>query len=197
MPEARIGRLLPACLHQAIADVLPQRLDFYENWLRSETLRDGDIGVAPMTAVLGFLRTEHAEYGAVVARAGALAAEWTVASLRRRLIDLLPRPLRTRVALRIARKVARRLYSPTRMSVRIRGRRARLDIASSVFCGVRERHPGPLCGFYGALATGILRAFRLPARSVIESCRGAGAAGCVLELTLSDETPAADTAIAA
>ena len=33
MTEAQLGRLLAACLHQAIADVLPQRLEFYEEWL--------------------------------------------------------------------------------------------------------------------------------------------------------------------
>ena len=31
--DARIGRVLVASLHQAIADVLPDRLEFYENWL--------------------------------------------------------------------------------------------------------------------------------------------------------------------
>ena len=31
--EPRIGRVLVASLHQAIADLLPTRLEFYENWL--------------------------------------------------------------------------------------------------------------------------------------------------------------------
>src|SRR5439155_25272548 len=51
MTDARIRRVLAASLHQAIGDVLPQRLDFYEVWLKSEGLRDGSIGLAPMTAV--------------------------------------------------------------------------------------------------------------------------------------------------
>ncbi|MEO8070473.1 MAG: hypothetical protein ABI652_03655, partial [Acidobacteriota bacterium] len=99
MTDTRTGRLLAACLHQAIVDVLPQRLDFYENWLHSEGLRDGSIGLAPITAVVGFLRTEGAAYDAVVARAGQLAADWTVASLAsvpRRVIIWLPRRLRAR-----------------------------------------------------------------------------------------------------
>ena len=33
MSESRIGRVLVASLHQAIADLLPTRLEFYENWL--------------------------------------------------------------------------------------------------------------------------------------------------------------------
>src|SRR5262249_8459046 len=39
MSEARIGRVLVASLHQAIADLLPTRLEFYENWLNVAGLR--------------------------------------------------------------------------------------------------------------------------------------------------------------
>ena len=81
MTEARVGRLLAACLHQAILDDLPQRIEFYEHWLHSEGLRDGNIGLSPMIAVLGFLRTEGDAYDLVASRAGQLAAEWTVTSL--------------------------------------------------------------------------------------------------------------------
>ena len=35
--DARIGRVLIASLHQAIADVLPTRLGFYENWLDAKS----------------------------------------------------------------------------------------------------------------------------------------------------------------
>lgn len=42
MTEAGIGRLLPASLHQAIADVLPTRLEFYEAWVNPAGLRIGD-----------------------------------------------------------------------------------------------------------------------------------------------------------
>ena len=41
MSEPRIGRVLVASLHQAIADVLPSRLEFYENWLSNAGLREG------------------------------------------------------------------------------------------------------------------------------------------------------------
>ena len=40
MTEAGIGRVLVASLHQGIADVLPTRLEFYENWLHPEGLRE-------------------------------------------------------------------------------------------------------------------------------------------------------------
>jgi hypothetical protein len=39
MSEPRIGRVLVASLHQAIADVLPSRLEFLRNWLSVSTVR--------------------------------------------------------------------------------------------------------------------------------------------------------------
>ncbi len=62
MSEPRIGRVLVASLHQAIADILPTRLEFYENWLNVSGLREGTIGLAPLSAVLSFLRTEGEAY---------------------------------------------------------------------------------------------------------------------------------------
>ena len=61
----RIGRVLVASLHQAIADVLPNRLEFYENWLNASGLREGTIGLAPLSAVLSFLRTEGEAYSSI------------------------------------------------------------------------------------------------------------------------------------
>ena len=58
MTDAGVGRLLVASLHQGIQDVLPTRLDFYESWLNPAGMRDGKIGLAPMAAVLSFLRQE-------------------------------------------------------------------------------------------------------------------------------------------
>jgi hypothetical protein len=78
MKEAGIGRLLVASLHQGIADILPNRLSFYENWLDTEGLRDGSIGLAPLYAVLSFLRQEGEAYQIITTRAGEYAAEWTV-----------------------------------------------------------------------------------------------------------------------
>ena len=77
MSEPRIGRVLVASLHQAIAEVLPSRLDFYENWLNVTGLREGTIGLAPLSAVLSFLRTEGDAYDRVTARAGELeSTDW-------------------------------------------------------------------------------------------------------------------------
>src|SRR4029450_10016450 len=94
MKDARIGRVLVASLHQGIADILPNRLSFYENWLDARGLRLGTIGVAPLTAVLSFLRQEGDAYGMITRRAGEYAAEWTIESLsgaRRTAIKASPR----------------------------------------------------------------------------------------------------------
>ena len=73
MSESRIGRVLVASLHQGIADLLPTRLEFYENWLNVAGLREGTIGLAPLTAVLSFLRSEGPAYQLITSRAGEYA----------------------------------------------------------------------------------------------------------------------------
>ena len=73
MREAGIGRVLVASLHQGIADILPTRLGFYENWLNVEGLREGTIGLAPLYAVLSFLRQEGEAYAMITTRAGEYA----------------------------------------------------------------------------------------------------------------------------
>ena len=74
MIGAEIGRVLVASMHQAIADELPTRVDFYDHWLGGKRMRDGSVGLSPMTAVLGFLRAEGQPYHAVMMRAGRYAA---------------------------------------------------------------------------------------------------------------------------
>src|SRR5437867_11365326 len=108
MREAGIGRVLVASLHQGIADILPNRLAFYENWLNAEGLRDGTIDLAPLYAVLSFLRQEGDVYQMITARAGEYAAEWTVASMRprrRAMLKAAPAWLRGRILLRMARRL--------------------------------------------------------------------------------------------
>ena len=73
MRDAGIGRVLVASLHQGIADVLPARLGFYESWLHAEGLRDGTIGLAPLYAVLSFLRQEGDAYKNITTSAGEYA----------------------------------------------------------------------------------------------------------------------------
>jgi hypothetical protein len=187
MTEARVGRLVPACLHQAIQEALPRRLDFYEHWLHSQALHDGSIGLAPMTAVLGFLRTEGEGYNLVVERAGVLASEWMVASMspfRRRMLTALPRPMRVRAALRVAADIVREVSGDSHARRHVRKGRAYLEVKSSLFCTVRDKQSMPLCGFYAASMQETLRAFGVPARGRPERCRAVDGAICVMAVDL-------------
>lgn len=201
MTEVPLGRLLPASLHQAIADELPQRLDFYENWLTGEGLRDGSIGLAPMMAVVSFLRTEGAAYDTVMRRAGLLAADWSLESLppwRRRYIGWLPRAFRTRAAVRLAADIARSVSRLSRVSTRLRGKVARVEVKASVFCAVRGTHSTPLCEFYAALAARVVSHFGVPASARVEQCHAVDSGPvCVVALDLGASGSAPVPAIAA
>jgi len=202
MTDARVGRLLPACLHQAIADELPDRLEFYEHWLRSDTLRGSAIGLAALSAVTGFLRTEGQAYDAVMTRAGDLASEWhlqSVSALRMRAIRILPSTLRARAAVRLATALVQSTSGSPRATARLRRGAVRLDVVRSPFCHVRERAEGPLCGFYLALLVGTLRQFGIAAHGRVDRCGAVDAeqGDCVLVVELDGAASATAPAIAA
>ena len=184
--DARIGRVLVASLHQAIADVLPDRLEFYENWLTVPGLREGTIGLAPLSAVLSFLRLEGEAYNRTMTCAGEYAADWTVSSMssiERRFISALPTTLRTRGALRTARTLVRSTYPGSRMKVRLKRGTAAVDLRGSLFCETREATPMPLCGFYAAAITRVLHHFSLSADAQVHECRATSRGkGCRLKV---------------
>ncbi len=186
MNDAGIGRVLVASLHQGISDVLPSRVEFYENWFNPVGLRDGRIGLAPIAAVLSFLRREGDAYAEVTKRAGEYAADWTFASLpgiRRALLQAMPVAVRRRFALGIVRQLVRQTYGGSRALVR-RGRGlAALEVRGSIFCGVREPIGHPLCGFYAAATERFLTLCGLPCHTRVERCRGAGDDGCRIEVS--------------
>jgi len=187
MSEAGVGRVLVASLHQSIADLLPTRLAFYENWLNAEGLRDGTIGLAPLYAVLSFLRQEGDAYEMITTRAGEYAAEWTVQSMppfRRAAMKAAPVWLRSRLLLRLARELVRSSYTGSRAICRVRGKRMSLDVRASIFCTVREPSSQPLCGYYAAALTRLLTLFSLDARAEVVSCRGTGKPTCLLNVAM-------------
>ena len=189
MREAGIGRVLVASLHQGIADLLPLRLGFYEGWLNAEGLRDGTIGLAPLYAVLSFLRQEGDAYQRIMTQAGTYAAEWSVESmpsLQRRLIKGAPAWLRGRLLLRFARQLVRESYRGSRAVSRLRRGTASVDLRSSIFCTVREPVPEPLCGFYVAAFTRLLALFDMRARAEVVACRGTGGPTCLLTIAMTD-----------
>jgi len=198
MDTARIGRVLVASLHQAIADELPMRLEFYEHWLTPGGLRVGTLGRAPITAVLGFLRAEGEPYDRVMARAGEYAGEWTVADLggfERRLMRGLPPALRVRAGLRVGRSLVRDVYPPSRAATRCRRGTAVVDLRLSPFCDVREIGV-PRCGFYAAAFGRILGGLGLEADARVALCRASGGDRCSLSVgvrgvRLEHDAPAA------
>jgi hypothetical protein len=199
MTEAGIGRILVASLHQGIADVLPMRLEFYENWLHPEGLRQGTIGLAPLHAVLSFLRLEGDAYHQICRRAGEYAAEWTVASQwppRRSLMRSMPLWLRARAVLRLARATLRRTYVGTRVLVRLRKGEGTVEVRASLFCTIRDSSQEPLCDFYAAAVARFLELYGVPAETRLGPCRAAGDASCVIGVTLGTPTAAATLSVA-
>jgi hypothetical protein len=200
MTEVRAGQLLASALHEAIQEELPQRLDFYEHWLSGDRLPDRRGNLAQMTAVLGFLRTEGAAYDRVMARAGRLAAGWTVEGLtpwRRQVIQRLPPPLRARVILRMAAGLVRTVHGASRMSRRVRGRQAELAVTGSLFCAVREAPRAPLCGFYLAAVLELLTRFGVTAGGRVAGCRAIDGTQCIIMLDWSGTEEAPAPAVAA
>jgi predicted hydrocarbon binding protein len=188
MSSGGVGRLLVASLHQGIAELMPARLEFYEGWLSPAGLRAGRIGVAPMAAVLSFLRQEGEPYRLVAGRAGEYAAEWSVAELsplRRRLLTALPPSIRMRLVLSLAGGIVRNTYKGSRVLVRWRNGRGAVDIRGSLFCEVRERVDYPLCDFYAAVIRKLLVLFDLDGAVDTERCRATGAPRCELSVLVT------------
>ncbi len=154
MVDAGIGRLLISSLHQGIADVSPNRLDFYENWLSPAGMRDGRIGLAPLGAVLSFLHREEAPANVqIVQRAGRYAADWTfadVSALRRWYISRLPTAMRARAALSLARRLILATVRESKVKTRFHGPTAGIDIHSALFDQLRDPATIPMRTFYAS-----------------------------------------------
>jgi bacteriochlorophyll 4-vinyl reductase len=193
MRDPAVGRVLVASLHQAIADLLPTRLAFYEDFLNAEGMREGTIGLAPLNAVLSFLRQEGPVYDRIAARAGEYAAEWTALAMspvHRAIVKAAPSWARSRWLLVVAGRLVRRTHQGSRAVSRVRGGMASVDLHASVFCAVRETASHPLCGFYAAAFARLLVLFGLPARAEVAACRGTGAGHCRLSIALVENRTA-------
>jgi hypothetical protein len=187
MTEPGIGRILVASLHQAISELLPMRLEFYENWLNPWGMRHGRIGRAQLNAVLSFLRQEGAVYQSVTRRAGEYAAEWTASAqwpITRVAARSLPAWLRARVVLRQTRRLVRSCGAGSRAVVRLRKGRGTVDLRDSVFCTVRDTSSEQLCGFYAAAATRLFQLYGVPGEARPGKCRAVGDPACLLEMTI-------------
>jgi len=185
MNEADVGRILPASLHQGIADLLPSRLEFYEEWLNPKAMRDGRIGVAPLAAVFSFLRRENACYDPVTIRAGEYAAEWVFAGsagLTRFGLRMAPAWARRRLAGRLMRQLTSETCRDSKATIRWQGSTGTLVLTGSLFCTVRERIDEPLCGYYAAAMRRLTELAGIPLDVTLEQCRAAGRTECRMRL---------------
>ncbi len=189
MRDAGIGRLLVASLHQGIADRLPDRLEFYENWLNPRGLRDGTIGLAPLHAVLSFLRTEGDDYARVTTDGrrvrGAVGGQRAVAAaaLGRHhgcpdhCGDVSRSAWRGRWS-RAPTPAAARICPCARRSAPSRSR-ARSSAACATGC------PTPLCQFHAAAIARVLTELGIPAQTTIVACQATGDGACRVEIDMS------------
>ena len=97
---------------------LPDRLEFYENWLNPQGLRDGTIGLAPLQRRAQLPAHEGDAYEAVTRRAGEYAARLDGRRAARvataGLLALLPRFAAPRARLRVARNLVHAAYTGSR-----------------------------------------------------------------------------------
>ena len=188
MVDAGIGRLLVASLHQGIADLAPERLPFYENWLTPPGLREGKFGLAPLHAVLSFLRLEgQGGYERIMKKAGEYTADWgynELSTLQRATVRSLPASLRGRVALYLSRRLIKDTFKGSRARTRLRKGNGTVDIRASIFCEVRETADWPMCVFYSAAVERFLRRFDLDAVVDVAQCRASGGSGCTMTVTI-------------
>jgi len=188
MVDAGIGRLLIASLHEGIADVAPDRLEFYENWLTPPGLREQKFGLAPLHAVLSFLRLEGQHtYDRIMTKAGQYSADWAYAdlpALERAVVCRLPLRLRARWALRLSRRLVAQTFKGSKSRVRMRKGAGIIGIHASIFCTVRETAAWPMCVFYSAAVERFLQHFGVPAQVQITECRAHGGNDCSLAVAI-------------
>ena len=190
MSRAGVGRMLIASLHQGIADLLPSRLEFYENWLNPTGMRDGRIGLAPLAAVLSFLRQEGEPYTLVTQRAGQYAAQWTfdnLMPLQRSVIRALPPMLRARIAMQLAKRVVHGSYQGSKGISTLRHGQGTLVLRNSIFCTVREPFDWPLCVFYSAALSHLFALCDVSGEVRLDACLGVGDKSCTIVVNVSPD----------
>jgi len=178
-----IGRLLVASLHQAISDAIPTRLEYYEHWLGPMGLREGRTGLAPLGAVLSFLRQEgQPVYDDIMTRAGRASAEWHLGTDRfaQPVAKALPRTLRARYALSRSRRLVRAAFDPARTRAVVSRGLGHVDLDGSVFCTLREPWPWPTCTYFAAAIARHLELCGTPALARIDACRAQATGPCRL-----------------
>ena len=153
MSETGLAEFLsPACT-KASPTFFPDRLSFYENWLHSKGLRDGTIGLAPLYAVLSFLREEKGEdedhqrsavtsierspHAPASMRPTGPSTRWVGSSAR------CSKPHLSGCAavslMRVGRRVVRSSYGGSHVRSRLRRRTADIAVRASIFLPCANR----------------------------------------------------------
>ena len=187
MKRTKIERLLPASLHQAIAELLPLRLEFYENWLRPLDLFRGTVGLPQVSAVLSFLRKEEHNYDLVTCRAGEHAAKSfieNISGLTRSVACMLPVRWRVRVALRLCSSLVKRIDNRSRAMIRIKPDSALFEIHGSIFCSIRGVVGKPLCGFYVVVLERVMDFLNVSAKAKVDGCCARGDEVCLVSVVV-------------
>jgi len=185
MSEARIDRLMAAAIHQAIGDITPSRLDFYESYLRPRGWREDAVNLAPVAAVLSFLRHEPpGTYDAVMTRAAEYAAAWVYDALPwrvRMLARVSPAWARLRTLGRVGRAHLERSYRGTRVAVTVRRGTLEAEVQGSIFCSSRDQASAPHCRYYLAFFENLLHRDGVGiVDATIDACRSGGGQVCRL-----------------
>ena len=163
--DAIVERVLLASLHQAIAEVLPARLEFYEKWLKAPELDSPELDAASFTAMLGSLRNEGDVSDLVVSRAGQHAGARSFEKLfvlTRAYLRVLPRRMRARRAVRLVVAFLPALYPETRADMIQRGGTVFIGIDGSPFCSARGPAIHPSCDFYSSAIETFLTRLQTP-----------------------------------
>jgi predicted hydrocarbon binding protein len=96
----------------------------------------------------------------------------------------MPEWMRTRLLLRMARRLVRSSYQGSRAIAKLRNGTARVDLRASIFCGVRTPVERPLCNFYAAAFARLLALFDVRATTEVVGCRGTGEPTCLISVAL-------------
>ena len=189
MRDAGIGRLLVASLHQGIADRLPDRLEFYENWLNPRGLRDGTIGLAPLHAVLSFLRTEGDDYARVTTTAGEYAG--AVGGQRIAVAETLGRDPTARAAATPRRARRRpdagdaRVHRQPHASGAAQEARQPRDQELDLLRRARPRAQSPSASSTPPRSPACCSELGIPAQTRIVACQATGDGSCRVEIDMS------------
>jgi len=185
-PE-KASRLLVASLHQAVAERLPTRLEFYEHWLDTHKLRHDSNAPARVMAALSFLRREDSEYDHVMTLAGRFAVDWEIESwpgLLTGILRGLPVFARRWIVVRLAARLLRRLGVAHRLKVRWHRDLVEAEVMESVFCDVRATSTTPLCVFHAAAITRFLDQFGLGVSVDLKTCRVVAGDACCMVIDM-------------